>query len=80
MYRTPPKWLLEGPTLDRPGYPFSDMEKKYAAFSDEALQYSIKDARQAVKAMRSIGDTVAENWYTDDASTIRAEINRRKKR
>lgn len=69
---------MEGPVLGRPGYPFAEMEKKYRAFSDEALEWSLRDAIEAMRALRH--DQVAENWYRDDASTIRSEINRRKRR
>lgn len=57
-------------------YPFADKEAQYKGYSEEMLQFAVKDAAKARDCVRDF-DPVAESWYTDDVSTIRAEINRR---
>lgn len=57
-------------------YPFADKTKQYRAYTDGQLAFAVKDAAEARDNCRGF-DGVAEAWYSDDAATIRAEINRR---
>jgi antirestriction protein len=62
-------------------YPFADKQKQYRGYSDAQLDYAVKDASDAAKAMKghsAKGDPSAENWYRDDVATIRQEIERRR--
>jgi hypothetical protein len=72
-----------GPTLDRPSYPFAEMEERYAGYTDDQLAYALKDAREAARnedAMAKQGHPLAQyGWYADDVHTIGAEIMRRRK-
>jgi hypothetical protein len=72
-----------GPTLDRPSYPFTEMEERYAGYTDDQLAYALKDAREAARhedAMAKAGHGLARyGWYADDVHTIGAEIMRRRK-
>ena len=60
------------------GYPFAEKKKQYAAYSDEQLAYARRDATEARDAMKG-HDPEAEGWYSDDVSTIVAEVHRRAK-
>jgi hypothetical protein len=65
-----------GPTFDRPGYPFADKQAMYADMDTGSLQWSWADAIMARDA--SMGwNAVGETWYQDDASTIGDELRRR---
>jgi hypothetical protein len=58
-------------------YPFADKQKQYRGYRDAELDYAAKDASDAMTAMKD-HDPSAENWYRDDVSTIRQEIERRR--
>lgn len=69
-----PRTRRNGPTLDRPHYPFDEKQAQYLRYSDKELVYALADA----KAARDIAPTVtAENWYADDVHTILAELRER---
>lgn len=60
-------------------YPFVDKATQYKAYTDEMLAFAVDDAIKARDNMKGC-DPIAECWYQDDASTIRAEIDKRAKR
>jgi hypothetical protein len=71
-----------GPTLDRPNYPFQEMEEKYAKYTDAELHYALQDAREAARhedEMAKKGHGLAKHgWYADDVHTISKEIMHRR--
>ena len=77
-----PRVRKNGPTLDRPYYPFAEKEAQYAAYSDAQLHYALADAREAAKAedeMAKAGHGLSRyGWYADDVHTIAAEIRKRR--
>ena len=46
-------------------YPFADKQKQYRGYSDAGLDYSVKDASDAMKAMKG-HDPSAENWRSEE--------------
>lgn len=73
-----------GPTLDRPHYPFAEKEEHYATYTNDQLAYALADAKQAFEQEEQLaraGYPLAQfGWYADDVHTIAAEIRRRKTR
>ncbi len=76
--RANPRTRKNGPTLDRPYYPFAEKEAQYAKYSDAELHYALADAREAAKAedeMAREGMGLAKHgWYRDDMLTIAQEV------
>lgn len=77
-----PRTRKNGPTLDRPYYPFAEKEAQYAAYTDAQLHYALADARKTAKAedeMAKSGHGLSRyGWYADDVHTIAAEIRKRR--
>ncbi len=73
-----PRTRKNGPTLDRPYYPFAEKEAQYAAYTDAQLQYALADAREAAKyedEMAKSGHGLSRyGWYADDVHTIAQEV------
>lgn len=67
-----------GPTLERPTYPFAEKEEQYAKYTDAQLHYALADAREAAKdedEMAKAGIGLSKyGWYRDDMLTIAQEI------
>lgn len=84
MTKRNPKIRKNGPTLDRPSYPFAEKESYYAKYTDDQLAYALADAKQAYEQEEKLaraGHWLAQHgWYADDVHTIAAEIRRRKTR
>jgi hypothetical protein len=84
MTKRNPKIRKNGPTLDRPSYPFAEKEAYYAKYTDGQLAYALADAKQAYEQEEKLahaGHWLAQHgWYADDVHTIAAEIRRRKTR
>lgn len=68
-----------GPTRERPHYPFAEKEKQYSRYTTEALYHAMNDAMAASRAQEGWNEAGA-NWYLDDYHTIVKEIQRRKGR
>lgn len=58
-------------------FDFIKYEAKAKTMSDSELWYSLRDAVEAKKAMRTMEATDQENWYADEASVYRKEITKR---
>jgi hypothetical protein len=84
LSRSNPRTRKNGPTLDRPSYPFTEMEERYATYTDAQLAYALKDAREAARnedELAKRGHRLAQyGWYADDVHTVAAEIRRRQTR
>lgn len=81
LQRTP-QLRKNGPTLDRPTYPFAEKEEHYARYTDAELAYALADAKQAFEQEERLaraGHWLAQHgWYADDVHTIAAEIRKRR--
>ncbi len=68
-----------GPTRERPHYPFAEKEKQYSRYTTEALYHAMNDAMAASRAQEGWNEAGA-NWYLDDYHTLVKEIQHRKGR
>jgi hypothetical protein len=63
-------------------YPFAWKGDAYRQYSDAALAFARTDASDAARALAGLAPNRAglcpSSWYQDDASTIAAEIERRR--
>ena len=65
-----------GPTRDRPHYPFAEKEEQYRTYSNAQLYHAMNDAAATSRAQKG-WDQAGANWYMDDYHTIVKEIRRR---
>jgi len=66
-----------GPTRDRPHYPWAEKEEQYGRYSLPQLYSARDDAMAASRAQQGWNEAGA-NWYLDDYHTIIKEIRSRK--
>lgn len=67
-----------GPTRDKPHYPFAEKERQYARYTVAQLHHAMNDAMAASRAQQGWNPAGA-NWYLDDYHTIVKEIQKRKR-
>ncbi len=73
----PRKAKKNGPTRDRPHYPWAEKEEQYGRYSLPQLYSARDDAMAASRAQQGWNEAGA-NWYLDDYHTIIKEIRSRK--
>ncbi len=67
-----------GPTRERPHYPFAEKEEQYSKYTTSHLYHAMNDAMAASKTQQGWNEA-GSNWYMDDYHTIVKEIQRRKR-
>jgi hypothetical protein len=67
-----------GPTRDRPHYPFAEKEEQYSKYTTSHLYHAMNDAMAASRAQQGWNEAGA-CWYLDDYHTLVKEIQRRKR-